>query len=419
MHDRITSFADVDRLLESRSDATKRHHYSLEHMHELLAHLGHPEKQLKVIHVAGTSGKTSTAYYAAALLKQAGMRVGLTVSPHVDRVNERVQIGMKPLPELEFCRDFAKFWELLKHTRVIPNYFETFAAFAMWEFAARNVDYAVIEVGMGGLLDSTNVFDDPGKVCVITDIGYDHMQILGETLPEITAQKAGIIKLNNTVFCNRQGEEVMEVIRSTAAQKRADLHVLGSHGEPAGLEFLPLFQRRNFGLSLAAVRYVLERSELPTLGGEAVLEAAHTPIPARMQEIKLGDKTLILDIAHNEQKLRALMESVRAKYPGQPVATLLSVPTRESSLPKAIDSVKQMAKGSAHLILTALTADEKSPGLKKLLETCRDAGYESFETVPNPKEAFEALRARPEPLLVATGSTYLLNRIRPLLLSNR
>src|SRR5690606_15495213 len=118
----------------------KKYTHSLDHMYELMECLGDPHKRLRVVHVAGTSGKTSTAYYTAALLKEAGFKVGLTVSPHAKEVNERVQIGLVPLPEAEFCERFNKFLEVIKHCRVVPGYFEMWVAFAIWEFAARGVD---------------------------------------------------------------------------------------------------------------------------------------------------------------------------------------------------------------------------------------------------------------------------------------
>ncbi len=418
MQQKITSFADVDRVIGHISAATKRYTHTLDHMFELLEFLGNPQKQFKVIHVAGTSGKTSTAYYAAALLGATGKKVGLTISPHAYEVNERVQINLTPLPEAVFCGRFAEFLEAIKPCRVTPNYFETFIAFAFWEFAAQKVDYAVVEVGIGGLLDSTNVFADEEKVCVITDIGLDHMALLGDTVTEIAGWKAGIIQLHNAVFCNAQGDEVIEVVRTHAAQKQADLHILNSFDSDISVDFLPLFQQRNFRLSLAAAQYVVRRDSLPTLSEEMILEAARTYIPARMEVHKINDKTVILDIAHNSQKLHALLESVRDKYPGKSVAALIRMPASEGSLPRMTTSVQEVTKGVQHIIVTSLAeagdAPDKSFSPDKIAVVCKEAGYDSFEIIADPKEAFGVLRAREEPVLVVTGSTFLMNHIRSL-----
>ena len=417
VNQKVTSFADVHRLVQSQAYASKRHLYSLDHMFELLEHLGNPQEKLRVIHVAGTSGKTSTAYYVAALLKEAGLRVGLTVSPHAREVNERVQIGLEPLSEAEFCEGFGAFWERLRDTRITPNYFETFVAFAFWEFAARHVDYAVVEVGVGGLLDSTNVFDDPKKICVITDIGYDHTSVLGNTLPEITEHKAGIIKLHNTVFCNRQDNEVMDVIRRRAAQMQADLHVLTGSGLGDDLGFLPLFQQRNFGLSLATAQFLLERDERRHLNGEDIRRAAETNIPARMETVEFGGKTLIMDGAHNAQKLRALRESLRAKYPGQPVAAIVGMSDGRGY--RLEEAAKELAQLADHLIVTQFPESgdghDGSVGSEELAEILRRGGAKSIEVSTGVRQGFERLMARPEKVVVAAGSFYLLNHVRPLI----
>lgn len=421
MPQRLTSFADVYRELEARTQATKKFSHGLEHMYELLDFLGNPQKRLRIIHVAGTSGKTSTAYYAASLLKEAGVRVGLTVSPHVDDVNERVQIDLQPLPEAEFCRRLDEFLRLIEPCRVVPNYFELFIAFALWEFDAQGVEYAVVEVGVGGLLDSTNVVSDPRKVCVITDIGFDHMHVLGDTLPEIAEQKAGIIQLHNTVFCYQQGREVMEVIRARAERMQADLHTFKTDGLGEEFNFLPLFQRRNFGLALQAAKFVQERDKLPVLSPGLLVRAARVHIPARMEKIGLDGKIVILDIAHNVQKLHGLLESVHAAYPGQAVAALLRLPVRDRAMRRTTAGLREVTKNVSHIIFTSLAeqgdAPDESFQPEVLTEICREAGFKSFEVVSDPKEAFRVLRSRPEPILLVTGSTFLLNHIRPLLAS--
>ena len=137
----------------------------------LMALAGNPQDRLKTVHIAGTSGKTSTSYYIAALLGAAGKTVGLTVSPHVDSITERIQINGQPLPDAEFCQELETFLDIVKQAPQPPSYFELLYAFALWVFGRRHVDYAVIETGMGGLYDATNVATRADKVCVITDIG--------------------------------------------------------------------------------------------------------------------------------------------------------------------------------------------------------------------------------------------------------
>src|SRR5581483_7745687 len=161
--------------------------YTLDTINAVMELVGNPQDKVKVLHVAGTSGKTSTAYYLASLLKANGASVGLCVSPHLIEVNERVQIDLKPLPERDFCDGLGQFWDLATSTGLKPSYFEMLVAFPYWEFARRGLDYVVMEVGVGGLLDGTNVVHSENKVCIITDIGLDHTKLLGDTIPEIAA----------------------------------------------------------------------------------------------------------------------------------------------------------------------------------------------------------------------------------------
>jgi dihydrofolate synthase / folylpolyglutamate synthase len=422
---RLSTFADIAAAIRPYwPNPATLHRYGLEHMYGLLDYLGNPHKQFRVVHVAGTSGKTSTAYYTAALLRAAGKHVGLTISPHVDEVNERVQIDLVPLPEALFAPRFGEYLELVKQSGVTPNYFELFIAFAFWEFAAHNVEYAVVEVGIGGLLDSTNVVTAESKVCIITDIGFDHMSVLGTTLPEIAAQKAGIIQLHNPVFCYDQSPEVTEVVRRKAAQKQADLHVLDAQAQSVDFAFLPLFQQRNFGLARAAATYIGERDHLPPLTKDTLTAAAHTAIPARMEQYELnGGKLLIVDAAHNYQKFQALLASIHAQFGDRPLAAMVRMSATDKHSGRMARSLRQLFPGTAHIIVTSLAEDGTSTDThfapRQVARICQAAGYTSFAIIPNPIDAFQALQARPETLLVIAGSFYLLNHIRPLLPKHR
>lgn len=414
----FTSFRDIHTVANLyMSNSGTRYRHGLEHMYVLLEHLGNPQDKLRVVHVAGTSGKTSTAYYTAALLRAAGKHVGLTVSPHVDEVNERVQIDLAPMPEAAFAVRFGEYLELVRSSGVTPNYFELFLAFALWEFAARNVDYAVVEVGIGGLLDSTNVLTREDKVCIITDIGLDHMDVLGNTLPEIAVQKAGIIQLHNAAFCYKQGSDVHDAIRRQAATKQADLHILTAPPKSARFPFLPLFQQRNFGLARSAFGYLAERDQLPPLDAADIERAARTYIPARMEVYKIHDKLLIIDAAHNEQKFQGLLGSIHARYGKCPVAVLGAWSNRA----RMTGSMDKLVTGVQHCIVTSLPESSANPAPGFNAEAMRTSsqgpGDTSFEVevIEDPRKAFVALLKRPEPIAVVAGSFMLLNHIRPLL----
>jgi dihydrofolate synthase/folylpolyglutamate synthase len=416
----ITTFAQAHEVLARFVPANVgRRPYMLDHMRAFMQFLGNPQDRLKVIHVAGTSGKTSTSYYVASLLHEAGKKVGLSVSPYVHQMNERVQVDLVPMPEARFCRELSEFLGLAEESNIELTLFELLSAFAYWQFARQGVDYAVIEVGLGGELDATNVVQARSKVCVITDIGLDHQEVLGRTLPEIAAQKAGIIQLHNAVFVRRQPSAALEPIRARARQKQADLHIVAPEDMPEQFAFLPLFQQRNFGLAQAAVHFVGERDGVRLPGTGARLRAARVHIPARMEAYRIGDKTVVLDGAHNEQKLAALFASLQHRYPAQPFAVLAAFKAGQTERIEAATAV--LTRAARRIIVTSYGAPDAPPGTlhgedpHTLAALCKIHGFWEVEAISDISHAWRELLASPEPVLVVTGSLYMFNDIYPLL----
>ncbi|PWV51833.1 folylpolyglutamate synthase/dihydrofolate synthase family protein [Chitinophaga sp. S165] len=187
---------------------------------ELCNHLGNPQHQFKSVHIAGTNGKGSTSHMLAAIFQQAGYKTGLYTSPHLLDFRERIRINGEMVPQT-FVTEFV---EQLKPTieTLEPSFFELTVAMAFQYFALEQVDIAIIEVGLGGRLDSTNVITP--ELSVITNISYDHMQILGNTLPEIASEKAGIIKQGVPVVISETQSEIESVFKDKAASVRAPIH---------------------------------------------------------------------------------------------------------------------------------------------------------------------------------------------------
>lgn len=389
--------------------------YTLDNMLGLMAYLGNPQDKYRVIHVAGTSGKTSTAYYAAALLQAAGYKTGLTVSPHVDLLSERVQIAGQPLAETEFCAALNTFLNLIEASPVRPSWFELVVAFAFWKFAEEAVDYAVVEVGLGGLKDGTNVITRADKICIITDIGLDHTKILGHTLAAIAFQKAGIIQAGNDVFSYEQSAAVMGVIEQRVVRTPARLTLVAATPVLVGSE-LPIFQQRNLHLALQAVNTALNRDGREPTSDAQLAQAAATYIPGRMEIITISDKTVVLDGAHNAQKLTALRESLRARFPGQAIAVLGAFTEGDG---QRLDGVLEViGTFAASMIITSFVSAKDY--IKRSVDTgevVRAAARLplTLQVEPNSSAAFARLLDRPEPVLLVTGSFYLLNHIRPLI----
>ena len=417
----LSSFSEVNEALARYVSPARETKYTLDRMYKLMDFLGNPQDKLKIIHVAGTSGKTSTCYYVAALLHAAGYKVGHTVSPHVSEVNERLQINLVPLSESEFCHELSEFLELITKSGLQPSYFELLVALAYWEFVRQKVDYAVVEVGLGGLKDGTNIIDRKDKVCVVTDIGFDHVKVLGNTLTEIASQKAGIIQPGNKVFSYSQSPEIMQVIKKRCSEQQARLNIVKAQSLTPDFDFLPLFQKHNFGLAQMVTSYVLSRDGHAPLINQQLLRAAKTRIPARMEIFRYKGKTIIIDGAHNAQKLHALIKSIQAKFPGQSAAVLISFSAlnADTRMEKGLQEITNLA---SYVIATefATTQDmyQQSVDSETIKQASRAIGFNNVEIIRKPEEAFVNLLARPESLLLVTGSFYLLNHIRPLMLKS-
>lgn len=394
---------------------------TLERMIPLMQALGNPQDDSRIIHIAGTSGKTSTAYYIASLLKQSGSKVGLTVSPHVDSVTERVQVGLVPLSEDEFCSSLNQFMKIIRALKDQPTYFELLMAFAYWYFAKIKVDYAVIETGLGGLQDASNIATNQNKVCVITDIGHDHMHVLGNTLEAIALQKAGIIHPANQVFMYYQTSPVNKVVSDYATKQSAILNMLSEMSERkiAGnldyLSNLPLYQQRNWLLAKHVYDQISKRDNLPILSDDKLELSMNVQVPARMETITCQAKTLIMDGAHNQQKIIAFVASFQEKYPYKKAAIVLAL-KQGKEYEKVLPLLLPIC---SRLILTTFEVAQDLP-LKSLepailAKAAKEQGFEHVKIIKKPGLALNSLLTVREELLIITGSFYLLSDIRLLL----
>lgn len=405
---KITTLAEVEsELLSYAPNRMYSADYQLERIRALMERIGNPQDELEVIHITGTSGKTSTAYYVRAILEEAGAKTGLTVSPHIKTLCERIQIGGEPVSEADFVTYFNEFYPLVFRFEPRPTYFELMTALAYWVFRKVKVDYAVIEVGLGGRFDATNVVSRGDKVCVINSIGYDHTEIFGESLTAIASEKAGIIQQRNEVFTVQQDDEARVVLEAEAQKKHAKVTVVRPVINHAST--IPVFQQQNFQLALAAVRYVAGRDSL-TLSADVENIVEQVTIPGRFETYKIGEKTIILDGAHNPQKLEALLGTLRKKnmQPAVVVAGISEAP--EAKVAKCVRLLSEFSDKSVYTTFTVqrdVTRHSVGP------EVLRKLKRESDELITSPEDALnEALRCE-EPYIVVTGSLYLVSILRP------
>lgn len=409
---KITNLDQAQTIIDSYLSKPPKGNYRLVRIKKLMHFLGDPQEKIKTIHIAGTSGKTSTSYYVAALLHSAGYKTGLTVSPHVNKISERAQIDFFPLDDGEYCDLLGKFLDIIKPTGIKPSKFELLIAFAYWVFEKKSVDYAVVEVGLGGLLDGTNVIKNPQKICVITDIGIDHTKLLGNTISEIAAQKAGIIQKNNSVFMYRQSPQVMKQVKNACLNNKADLILANNHyASQQILSGMPHFQKRNLNLAVEAVNYAIARDFNKKLSINDIENAKLITIPGRMEVKTYQGKTIILDGSHNVQKISNLVKSVEQNYGDRQIALMVSFGNSEKqNIQNKFNLLKMV---SDKIILTKFDEGQDEIRLSippdKLKKYAQKSGFNNIITEPDYEKAFQLLNdlLDKNKIGLITGSFYL------------
>jgi len=311
-----------------------RRKFLLEQVRVLLAALGDPQKRFRSVLIAGTNGKGSTASTLASILCESGIKTGLYTSPHLERVNERIRVGRQLIADGDFARNFfrvhAAAEELVRERQLpqLPSFFEYLTALAFCYFADAEVDLAVLEVGMGGRLDATNVVDP--LLSIMTDISLDHMEWLGSTIAQIAREKAGILRPKGTLVTLPQHPEASQVLGEVAEELgvRAVSAVpymppLGVRGaEPYPVEVLretitvasPLLgahQHRNTALAVAAAVELCGQQNFPITPQAVEAGIRRTCWPGRLERISRDGVDWILDVAHNPAGAWSLRAGLR------------------------------------------------------------------------------------------------------------
>ena len=405
-----------------KSESIPRKH-GLYRMEAILEALGNPERGLKSIHIAGTNGKGSTAAMVTAFSKAHGLRVGTFTSPHMDSIRERIQLDGVPLEEEPFWQAASVIKEV--EIRLFEewgafNYFEILTAMMFVVFQQEAVDLAIIEVGIGGLLDNTNLGHP--LVSVITTIGLDHQDLLGTTLEEITAQKAGIIKAGQQVVVGPVSCECMDVIRGVASEKGAtvqafdeDFFLIDESYQDSSLT-IPLkqlalkgaFQKENATVAIRAFRAWMEATGRSAQA--EFIEAALRVVswPGRM-EVLQDTPLVMIDGAHNLPAIERLVQNMTASK-AKKQTLLFSALTRKDS--QQMLARLQEALSDVNIILTSFHPSRGLSISKSDVEVYLDSPKISYE------ESFEEVIDRfasstdDESELWVTGSLYFIAEVR-------
>lgn len=446
------------------SPSAVRRKFDLEHMRVLAAALGGPHKSFPSILIAGTNGKGSTAATLASILGAAGYRTGLYTSPHLTRVNERVQIDGEQISDDDFARLYFKVdstaEDLVASARLPhhPSFFETLTALAFCYYAERKIDIAILEVGLGGRLDATNIVDP--LISIITDISLDHQDYLGNTIAAITREKAGILRPHGTLITLPQHPEANQAIGEAAAS--LELHAISAAnytppaeklapaapvaeglprnrytltvgGQPLRVDspLVGQHQQRNIALAIAAAEelrnpqgYNLAKSNLKSYKistGAIEKGIRETRWPGRLELLPLkGSAPLLLDVAHNPAGAWTLRSAI-ARLPESQPRTLIFSCLRDKDLREMAQILLPLFDASSDRpqdrVFFALIASPRAASLDDLAAMARELEIPAT-TAPSLKDALAQARAvtPPDGLIVATGSVYLVGELRGLAL---
>ena len=378
--------------------------FGLDRMQRLMTALGHPQRRFASIHVVGTNGKSSTVRMIAAILRRHGLRTGAYLSPHLVSFGERIRIDDEDLEPAGFAaavQRAARAAQLVDRSlgpddRVTQ--FEALTAAAYWELADRGVQVAVIEAGLGGRYDATNVI--PSRVQVLTSVGLEHTRWLGPTITDIAREKLDVVTPGGTlVLGDRLHPDALAVAREVAAQRGATLVQAGSDpGVAVGA--LGAYQRRNFALAMVAAQAYL--GELDERAVAAA--AAEIRVPGRLQIVGENPLTL-LDGAHNPEGMAALAESLPELVAGcKPVVAVVSILDDK-------DAAGMLASLMRHCDALVFTSSHNPRALPPptLQSLSRQLHGPPAETVRDPEAAVQRARelAGADGVVVATGSIYL------------
>lgn len=454
---RITTLAQFEEFLKSRIPTRAdlfMGDIGLRRAEHFMKLLGNPQSKIKVIHIAGTSGKGSTAHLTSHILESQGFSVGLSISPHVFDIRERMQINNQLPNEKLIMKYFNQILPAIlkmeKSKFGMPTFFEINVGLAFFMFAQEKLDYAVIETGLGGTLDATNTVTGKNKICIITKIGLDHTEILGKTIAKIASEKAGIVQKQNTVISNQSSVNALRVINLRCKKQNSKLHIIkprknysvtSSTPQETIFDFsfssvipdsirndnslvmknirlglIGKHQAENCSLALACL-FILSKRDNFFIDEKLLRSMLRIiKIPGRMEIRKIKGKNLIIDGAHNLQKMEALTSNLSAIFPKQKFSFVVAF--------KKGKNFKQMLKKIipladkillTHFSTTGMDNNWSSIDNQEISKFLKSKNFKNFSIIENKKsEITKTIQESKKPVVI-TGSLYLISSTYPYL----
>ncbi len=425
------NYGEAVRYIDELPKFTKKH--TLEHTREFLRRLGNPCKDRKVIHVAGTNGKGSVCAYMQAILEAEGKTSGFFTSPHLVKINERIQMNREQVDDDTFYRVFCKVvpiaMEMEKEGSGHPSYFEFLYGMGMTAFEEMGVEYIILETGLGGRLDATNSFENPA-LSIITSISLDHTDILGDTVEKIAYEKAGIIKKNVPVFYDGSNREASDVIARTALQLGAPCKEITNHAfeirevkrnyiafsrvnayDKDTIWQVPIcgyYQVMNAELALSAAEYLLRDDKIHM--ERWVKAVAGMSWGGRMEEVM---PHLIVDGAHNPGAMDAFVKSIELL--NEKIDVLIFSAVSDKKYDQMIAYICEHLDVET-FIVTEIN-DWRRVEAEKLFEIFRQNTDREVICKKDIKEAIEtAFQMRKDGEIYCLGSLYLVGMVKNMLL---
>ena len=374
---------------------------SLDCIHNLAAHLGNPHHKFNSIHIAGTNGKGSSSHMLASILQEAGYQAGLYTSPHLKDFRERIRLNGVPISEGEVVSFVAKYRDFFEQEQC--SFFEMTVAMAFDYFASQKVDVAVIEVGLGGRLDATNIIMPEG--CLITNIGLDHQQFLGDTRAKIAGEKAGVIKPKVPVVVVEHDDEILPVFKEIAAKKNAPLFIADSHTYSTDL--LGEYQRQNSN-GVVSLLHQLPQFAIDEAHIQGGLQRVvkNTGLRGRWEVLGENPK-IIADVAHNPAGLGVVFSQLNT-LDFEKLHVVFGVVND-----KALDAILTFLPKSASYYLCAANVP-RAMDVEHLASHFQEGGF-TFSLYKSTTAAFVAaqMAASKKDVIYVGGSLFVVAEILP------
>ena len=405
----------------------------LENTFKLLELLGNPQNKLKFIHVAGTNGKGSVCSFISSILKEEGYKVGLYTSPYLETFTERIRLNGNNIPEKDVARIITimkeKIDKMVSEGYSYPTEFEIETVMAFYYYYEQEVDYVVLEVGLGGRYDATNVIKP--LVSVITSISLDHTGILGDTLGKIAYEKAGIIKEDSITVVYKQSKEAEKVIKSVCKEKNSryiecnfenlltkksdinsqvfDCIVMGEKFENIEISLIGDHQINNALLALTVIKVLKDEKNIKITKNSIEKGLANTKWPGRIEKIK-DNPTFVIDGAHNEEGARSLAKALDKHFREKKMTLLIGM-----LKDKDVNSVLETLINKFDKVITTTPDSDRAISSDELKEKV-EKYIDNVISIPKIEDAVKYINenAKNDEIIISAGSLYMIGHVRQL-----